>query len=381
MRPLVEEASRPGPLAAALLRQLLPEPAGPDEAYQRIALWVAREVRLVGVAMDSARFAPRPLEAVLSTRTGNYLDKALALFGLLRAAGLAAELHLCRDHMGPMPEGVRSLHLFDDALVRVQLAAGWCFRSATDQDMGPHVLPSAFHDVAALCVSGAAPAESLGRVEAPPLEADKSEVRFTTRLERDGTLAGERDLLVRGNTATTVRSYRNLAGEELRQRMEQLNHGFHPRAELVDFALENLGDFTRDPVYRRRFLVPGYALQAGGRMLAFQMPGLVDSSADVGTPTRLHPLAFMDRELRDTEITVVLPEGARVLHVPEDLVVRGDGYQYQGSFQVAAGNVSYRGRAVRDTFRVSADLYPAYRSMREARARQALQWIVVEVAE
>lgn len=380
--PLVEAARRPGPLAAALLKQLVPAGGDADAVYQSLALWVAREVRLVGVAMESAGYAPRGLEEVLATRTGNFLDKTMALYALLRAAGVDAELYLARDrYLSPLPPGVQSLHLFDDALVRVRLSTGWAFRTADDEDMGPHVLPATFYGVAALRISGPEPAAAPLLVEAPPLEVDLALVRFPSTLAPDGTLEGERDLLVRGNAASTVRTYRNLSGEELQRRMEQLNHGFDPRAELVSYDLENLGDFTRDPVYRRRFRVPGYALRAGGKLLAFHMPGLVDSSADVGTSTRQHALAYRDRELRETEIAVVLPPGAKVLHLPEDLVVRGEGYAYEGRFERAEGEVRYHGRAVRDAFRISPEVYPAYRRMREERARQALQWVVVEMVE
>lgn len=376
----VAAAVAPGPRVQAALAKLV-EP-GQDAAarYQAIAGWVAREIRLVGVGMSQFGFAPRSAEEVLATGTGNFLDKTLALHALLRAAGVGSRLFLVRDRfLAPTPGGeVRALQLFDDAAVQVDLGAGWVFRDADSDDLGPQDLPTAFHDVDALGLDGDA-AGQLVRIPAPPLEADQALQVYRCRLEPDGTLVGERRLEVRGNSAPTVRGYRNLDEARLAQRMIRLNHAFHPRAELLGFDLQHVDDFTQDVVYVRRFRVPGYALKAGEKAMAFRLPGLVDSAADVGETTRRYPRAWRDRDLQRLEIQVDLPAGWRVLHLPEGVASQGQGWRYQGAFQAADAGLAFTSEYVRETFRVAPEGYPAFKAMRDARARLARQWVVVEM--
>lgn len=379
VRAVVTSATEAGPLTRELLEKLLEPGWSRDRIYQTLALWVAREIRLVRVLMSDFRYAPRSIEEVLSTRSGNYLDKTMALHALLRAAGVPSELYLSRDrYLSPMPEGARSLELFNDALVRVELDEGWVFRSPDDEELDPGVLPAAFHGTSALRISGERAPEGLTEVPDPPLEDDLLRTVYRTQLEVDGTLVGSRDLQVRGNSARTVRSYRNLSRDQLQKRMESLNHSFHPSSELTGYELRNLADFTKDVSYVRRFRVPGYALKAGGKLLAFRLPGLVDSSGDVGTATRRYPMAYRSRELQDTEIEVRLPEGFRVLHLPQGMDVEGPGYRYRSEFSREGDLVRFRGEYRRTTRRIQPEDYPAYKRMREERSRQARQWVVVE---
>lgn len=377
LAPLFSLQAEPSEAVQALLRERLEGEADPAARFQALALWVAREVRLVGVGMGSYQYAPRPVDDILATRTGSYLDKSWLLYALCRAAGLEAELFLIRDrYLGEYPEGVVGAHLFDDALVRVDLpGSGPVFRDADSVDLGPRDLPEAFHGVPAVQATGR-PGEVV-EVAAPPLEDDASEQVYTTRLEADGTLHGQRKLVVRGNSATTVRGYRNMSAEDLQKRMERLTHSFHPSAELVDFRLQHLDDFTRDVIYERSFRVPRYALRAGGTLLAFKLPGVVDSASDVGQPVRRFPLAFRSRTQRDTRVEVALPEGFVVEAHPEDLVLEGRGWRYTSRCAVEAPGLVFTSRWQRTAWRITPEEYPEYKRAREARARQAEQWVVV----
>jgi transglutaminase-like putative cysteine protease len=376
----VDAAVAPGERVRKVLAQLKTGGLEPAARFEAIAAWVAREVRLVGVGMGQFSFAPRPAEEVLATGTGNYLDKTAALHALLRAADVPSRLFLVRDrYMAPLPEGeVRGLQLFDDAAVQVKLGGEWVFRDADSDDLGPADLPASFYDVHALGLDGETAGE-LVRLEAPPMEVDRARQVYRCFLEADGTLVGERRLQVRGNPAVTVRGYRNLDEARLAQRMIRLNHAFHPRAELLGFDLEHVDDFSRDVVYVRRFRVPRFALRAGESAMAFRLPGLVDSAADVGETTRRYPRAWQNRAQQELDIRVELPAGWRVLHLPEGFSEEGGGWSYSGGFAAAHGEVTFTSEYVRETFRVTPDAYPSFKAMRDGRARLARQWVVVEM--
>ncbi len=370
----------PGPRSKELLARFTEGAPGDEIRYRSIASWVGRELRLVPVSLSAFRYRPRDLEEVLATRTGNFLDKTWALFCLLGWSGFRPEFYLVRDRSsGAMPEGIASLRLFDDAAVRLEIPGhGRVFRDADEVDLGPHDLPSAFHGAPALKVGGGEVGTGLETVDLPPLEADLLEVGWKASLDAEGNLEGVRELSVRGNTATTVRSYRNLSQADLAQRQERLNHAFHPAAELVGFEFQHLDDFSREVGYRRRFRVPGFALGAGGTLFAFPLPGLSDSSGDVGTPVRRKPLAFLDRSSERTRIEVRLPPGFKVRWMPQALSFSGDGWDYRSDFQAVEGTIRFTGSFERRTWRIPPEGYPAWKRMRDARAREARQMIVIE---
>ncbi len=375
---VLEEAAAVGSQTQSILKQLAVKGKAPEEVYAAVASWVAREIRLVRIGLSSFRFAPRALEDILASRTGNYLDKTFALYGLLRAAGLETELYLNRDrYLGSVPPTIRSLRIFNDAVVRVK-RKDWEWHCADSDDLGPLTLDSAFYDTAALRVDSPTPVAGIQAVRAAPLKDDLVLTRYLTELDEKGTLKGARQLFVKGNAATTVRGYRNLSQEKLKRRMERLNQGFHPSSELLGFELKNVDDFTKQVEYRRDFRVPGYALQAGGKLLAFKMPGLVDSAGDVGLPVRHYPLGFLEREVQDLEIEVRLPAGFRVRSLPDGLSFAGKGYSYQGRFEKKENSVRFTGRSRRMAYRLSPEEYPSYKLAREKKARLADQWVVLE---
>lgn len=377
----VAEAAKAGPRAQALLAELVPPGTDLAKVYEILALWVAREVRLAPVLMDDFSYRPRALEDVLATRRGNYLDKTLALFGLLKAAGVGTELYLVRDrYAGAFPPRVTSLRLFDDAVLKVNVPGqGWVWRDPDDDDLGPGSLTPSLHGVQALRVSGDTPSSALETIPEPPLDADRVEIELDSTLDPEGRLAGAWRMRPFGASESLLRPYRRLAKDQLDKRMEEMAHSFHPSAELAGYTIENAEDFTRPISLERRLAVPGYALRAGGKLLAFRMPGLKDNAADVGLPVRRFPMAFQARELQTRDLEVRLPKGAKLLHLPGKLEIEGKGYRFKGSFSREGDLVRYASRYERSAWRIAPEDYPAYKRMRDERARQALEWVVLEL--
>lgn len=376
----LEGAVRPGTRTKALLASLLPtRELSRSERFWALSEWVLREIRLVGVPLYLAGYRPQNLEELLAKKMANPLDKTVVLYGLLKAAGIETRLFLARDSLVPEPmPGPESFRLFNQALLAVKLEEGWVYRAIQEAERGPDALSPAFEGAPILQVSAGDKLGELSRVPPLPEEADSARLVYRTRLDADGTLEGTRILEVRGHPSRTVRSYRNLSKELLEKRMSELNHAFHPLAELLGYELEHLDDFTQDVLYKRHFRVPRYALRAGGSLLAFQVPGLVDQTGDVSLPNRALPLAYSYPDEMQVEIEVELPRGFRVFHRPEDLLQEGPGYRNSAQFSVEDGVLRYRGEHRRWARRIPVEEYPSYKAAREERARLAEQWVLLE---
>src|SRR5262249_12023900 len=88
--------------------------------------YIHREVRYTGVEFGDASIVPRTPSETLQRRYGDCKDQALLLVGLLRAAGVAANVAVLRasntDDIDPTMPGLRR---FNHAIVYVPAAALW----------------------------------------------------------------------------------------------------------------------------------------------------------------------------------------------------------------------------------------------------------------
>ena len=105
--------------------------------------------------------------------------------------------------------------------------------------------------------------------------------------------------------------------EELRQYFEKQVSKVHADARLISYKAQHLDDNTRRPVFEVVYEVPGYALTAGGKILAMHFPEVDYTAWGIGMPIRAFPLWWGDKDLMEKTVVMTVPEGFRVYHVPK----------------------------------------------------------------
>ncbi len=183
----------------------------------------------------------------------------------------------------------------------------------------------------------------------PAAPADATQVRrkATLALDGDGTLAGEIEEVFTGHYAIEfkARNWRRSEADCAKE-FEKLTHRRLPGAELSGITFTNLRSRELPLTVKYRVRVPGYAQQAGSRLVF--APSYFEAGENVlfTEPERKFPVAFPFARQEHDEIEVVLPEGY-ALDNPSAPPVVGDGGKalgasYQIKFVPRTRTLSYR---------------------------------------
>lgn len=343
--------------------------ADPRELYK----FVAREIRPVDVTIDRYSYIPKSTTTILRERMGNDLERSYLLYGLLLAAGFKPRFVLARSQTrGPLLEGVPSLGQFDLALLC--LGDDW-LSVESRRSFGD--LPGEIQGVKGLEIG------SGGEIVTIPLlppEAEEMRSEFELWLNQDGDLAGVWELRYSGEKGAAARLHKNLTPEEQRIEFQGWVAQLHPRAQLDHYELSDLKDLDEPVRIQLHYQIPGYAIRGGRDYLAFTLPGFGYSAREVGKPERRYPLGWQRCEAMAHHITLHLPQGYQVYHLPDPPSFTSPYLSYEGSLQTPGGTLRFEDRYKRSAIRIPAQGYQDYKRCREAMARFAQELVVLKRA-
>jgi len=217
--------------------------ATPGEVLARLADYVTREIRYVGLEFGIHGYKPYRTDQVWSRRFGDCKDKATLLSALMAEAGLTGEVTLVRTRkQGRLAGALPSLSLFDHAVVYVRSRDELVDPTATyyglgelpKDDQGAQVLVLAPDD-------GSGPAVDLmvSRVD-PPARNGITGTYSVTLEDRGGAgIQGTVSFL-----GTQAPAYRALLLDPASQkpRLAELMNRRFPGLTLRDFRISDPGD-------------------------------------------------------------------------------------------------------------------------------------------
>lgn len=255
----VVEAQLAGSDLAAVVAQVAPPEMERGDRIAALTAWVHGQARYTSVALGEASLVPRSPAEVLERGYGDCKDKSTLLVGLLREAGIAAQVALVATGPGEDVEpDLPGLGRFDHAIVRVPPAAGeegdgdgeggvvWI--DATAPTWPPGLVPSGVAGRLAL------PAVARGGdlVPIPHLrpEDDRQVIRRDLHLSDFGKGRIVQVTEDHGAAAAWRRSWwRSLDEEDLEAQMELYVEETWPGANLVSWSIEGLEDLSAPLVH------------------------------------------------------------------------------------------------------------------------------------
>ncbi|WP_347985811.1 DUF3857 domain-containing protein [Methylomonas sp. AM2-LC] len=145
-----------------LADQLLKEASSAEDKLQRLATYVAREIRYVGIEHGYNGVVPRPTLKTLERRFGDCKDKTMLFVDLARQAGLDAYPVLTSTNRHALSKLLLpSLNYFNHMIACVKLSA---YKDAcidlTDSQTSPAYLPNTLQGAVSLSVGRGADAPS-----------------------------------------------------------------------------------------------------------------------------------------------------------------------------------------------------------------------------
>ncbi len=350
----------------------------PREKARAIYRYVCREIDHHGVSMWAYSYLPRPVSEVFSSKLANSLDKVCLYVSLLSCAGVEADVVLIRSkYSGPVIRSIGSLAQFDTVAAR--LKDGTWVAPFSDHYLF-HELPLSLQGAEGLVVK-------TGEFITIPYRDPGDEAvvnEVSAHLNTDGSLDVKLHVVYFGDNDSSMRNVRQYREEELRKQMEKMVHGRHPNAKLREFAFKNLDDGEKRVELDLVYSIPGYAILAGEKLMVFKLPelrqtaGWMEDITGFGAPTREYDLWWGWRGRLDDTVTIELPEGWNLRHLPDELSLKGPGLSYSCSLEEKDGAVVVKDRYIREAVEISRQDYDQVKNLLEKRSRFINEWIVVE---
>ena len=271
--------------------------------------WFATAELIAAQQKRDRKEHPQTARETLQLKTGNTTDINLLFAALARAAGfeVRAAIHANREVLGEV--GTAHGWLFmNRRSIAVKVGETWRFYSP-----GHYIVPSGFLSVRDVPVTAWICDEDKSFFQGTRAAASSDSPvyrkgRFT--LDEEGTLEGEVEVAHHGHPGVELklRWWGKPQAERDQFEREALTRRI-AGAEVGDLTWENLGSRALPVIQRYKIRIPGYAEQAGSRLIVNPCYFQAGIPARFSSETRQFPIVF-DYALREIDdVEIVLPEG------------------------------------------------------------------------
>lgn len=330
-------------------------------------LWeqVSRNIQDAGISLEASGYLPGSLADLLRLRRGPALDRAFLLYVWLRNAGVPGVkwCWLRPRSLGQLAREVPSLQAFAQPAVLV------------DDARQPQLLvPGDDLDTPAECMAEYAGAwclvagEGLRQMPLPPPESRGSDTVIDLRLEKDGTAQVTQSVTYRGAEARTLRGWRRLTGEEIRNAVESFARAVDSRARGIRHQV--VGDVTANApaiTLEVSYQISEFA-DVRASLLSARLPWLRYDASAVGRDQRRLPL-FWDMPRQDsTRITVHSPAGFPFYAGAEPVTAASRSFQLRATREDTPGTTTFSLQYRRDVIDAPVSLYPEIKDSIQKRA-------------
>ncbi len=352
-----------------------------DEREKINALYhyLSKKTRYVGLEFGIHGYLPYPAYQVFSRKYGDCKDKATLLASMLREVGIKSEVVLVRTRLrGGLHAEPASLAAFDHAICYVPGHDLWL--DCTTEFNGTTEIPAM--DRGALCLR-VSPEATKG-LERPPLskpEENNLHYELRCKLTAKGELSGAGQLKV---TGTHCPAYRNAYKRGARQRIvfEGNFRRYHPSTRVTKAKFTGLDDLESPVKSEFTFNIPRFGrVQQGQLLLA---PTLLHEALMQRYATlnkRKLPLELLYSFSKDMNIEIVLPENAKVLHIPGKLDLKTDygHFKFEASADKKLLKINQSITLIGQL--IQPDAYPAFREFCQTIDEKLRELIRLKVGE
>lgn len=348
-----------------------------EDKAKAIYYFVANDVRYVGLEFGIGGLMPHQASEVFKYKYGDCKDKATLLISMYREIGIPAYYVLVRTrYRGTLPLDSPGFQ-FDHAICAIKLNDRIYFLDGTAEDTRFGYIPSMDQGTKALLIDEGKPI----LVDIP---IDKPEDNEKTRnievtLSKDGSVKGSAYVTFKGYYDTYLRSvWKTAADRKIREDLEWSLRSLVPNATLEGYELSNLRDLNMDVWERYSFSAPGYA-QVVQNSISF-LPSIMErleTSESVAKKERKYPINYWSPYTIRDIVTYKLPEGSKVVHIPDNLVLDKPFAYYSMKFSLD-GNILKVERVfqIREIF-ITPEDYPEYKSFIESIVSKDRERVVV----
>lgn len=346
-------------------------PAGVKRTPEALADYVNRTIAPMGVPPTVQGFRPASAAEIMRSRQGTELDRAHLLRLLIQTAhpDRTVDLGWCRPRTRGRLASFLHLDQFSRPAVVLEGEGGMQFLLPGNQFDAP--TDPASRIFGTLCWVPSEP-HSLHTVSVPQdrLPAIRREVRV--RILENGDAKVRETVERQGNSARSLREWRNMTEEEVENEVRLIVSGVDSRAELTSFErVSGIEENADRAVVRMEYTIPHLA-DTRPTLCALQLPWLEYSARSVGRSVveRKQDLFWRTPFSESVTVRVAPPEGFEYYSGPEPQTM-GQDAKVSFAVDVAVADkrdVRVEARLDRQVLSAKRDFYPDWKRLVETRA-------------
>ncbi len=355
---------------------------------QKIYNFVATEIKPIPITkFDEYSWLPLPIDSVFKNKFGSLPDRTLLLYGMLKKAGINAQLILLSpNENGKRITEIATIGQLPSIIVKIEQGDSTYWLCPVDECTAFGELIPEYQGRIGLILK---PTGS-ELIDIPLNEPNKerTEKRIWAKLFSNGELEVKQIVKLYGNFAIGFRKNKALKQEELRKQFEATVSKIHPSAELIEFKVSDLANLSDTVSYQLNYRIKNYALKSGDKFLTFNLPGILYTAEEVGKPERANPMDFGIKEAEINQIEIEIPKGYKIYYLPPLYEQESKIATYGANFTKKMPNfiqkmfkkpayIIFSDKYSRKLNKADAEDYYDYKKCIETKAKLAKEWIVL----
>jgi hypothetical protein len=329
---------------------------------KRLYEFVCRDIRYVAVEYGQSGYEPHQANDILLNRYGDCKDKATLLTAMMRQAGLKAYPVLIptRD-VYAISKDFPEVN-FNHAIAAVELEGKFIFMDGTTvtTSFGDLPVDDQERDVLVCRDDGY-------KIEKTPLLSD-NRIVYNTRMEIDQQENAKvfRQVIASGFNAAAQRYYLKYSHPQaIRDNIKNKMVAFSPLAELIDYKIENLDDWDKEPVLEYNFNAKA-VLNPAGDLRTVQFMGDINIDASLVAKENLRfPIEFDGISQTISKVNLVLPPDLKINYLPENKNINTDWFDFTAAYKQVPAGVEFSREFSVKKMDVSKEEYPEFKKSLE----------------
>jgi len=316
---------------AAKAQELASKESDFTARIEKIAEFLQREIRYVGIEIGIGGYQPHPAAAIFHTRYGDCKDKATLLIAMLNSIGVHATYVLVDTRRGfvdanvpsidgdhaiaaiEVPEGYSDVRL--KTIVKTRNGQRFLIFDPTNQYVPLGLLPAYLQGSFGTLVNGTN--SQVIQLPVVPPDGDVTERIANLQLDADGTLRGVITETRVGASSGRERNY--FAENAEKQRREYVERGLKQDFSVFELkaeSAENVQNLGEKFIVKYQISAPEYAKAAGNLLLV--RPRVLGSDAErLNDNPRKYPIDLRVVGTRRDTFDVSVPAGFVVDELPD----------------------------------------------------------------
>ncbi len=368
------------PEIAAKAQELASKEGDFTARVEKVAEFLQREIRYVGIEIGIGGYQPHPAAAVFHNRYGDCKDKATLLIAMLNSIGVHATYVLVDTRRGFVDSAVPSID-GNHAIAAIELPDGYndarlktmvkthngqrfLIFDPTNQYVPLGLLPTYLQGSFGTLVNGAN--SQVIQLPVVPPDGDVTEHIAKLQLDADGTLQGSITETRVGASSFRERNYfAENAEKERREYVERRLKEDFSVFQLKAESAENVQNLEEKFIVRYQISAPEYAKTAGNLLLV--RPRVLGSDAEaLNESPRKYPIDLRVVGTRRDTFDVSVPAGFVIDELPEPTKIDVGFATYSSEVKADQNVLRYSRELVVKELVLKPDQYDALKKLEAA---------------